>query len=85
MNVSNHIGIIPCRVRESAAWLSLSDNARRVLVALARRHNGSNNGQLLFESHDGLVLGLSAIDTERALIELESVGLIASRSMGAPL
>ena len=76
------IAVIPRKVRRSAAWRAVSDNARKVLVAMAARYDGRNNGQLAFSGDDGLLLGLSAIDTQLALIELERVGLIASQLQG---
>ena len=60
-----------------------SDNARRVLIALANRFNGSNNGQLVFEGQDGIALGLSLTETEQALFELERVGLIDLPASGS--
>jgi len=77
------VGVIPRKIRRSAAWRAVSDNARKVLVAMAARYDGRNNGQLVFSGDDGLPLGLSAVDTELALIELERVGLIASQPQGA--
>ncbi len=75
-------GIIPRRVRRSPAWQSLSPNARKVLVAMARQYDGRNNGELVFEALDGSAIGVSAVETEIALIELERAGLIDSRHSG---
>ena len=66
-----------------AAGLAAALVALLVLVAMAARYDGRNNGQLVFSGDDGLPLGLSAVDTELALIELERVGLIASQPQGA--
>ncbi|MBV9829914.1 MAG: hypothetical protein JO001_30215 [Alphaproteobacteria bacterium] len=74
--------IIPPPVRCSSAWLTASDNARRVLIAMAQRHNGHNNGLLAFAGEDGAAIGLSARETELALLELERIGLISSCSTG---
>ena len=76
-------GVIPRKIRRSSAWHAVSENARKVLVAMAARCNGRNNGQLVFSGDDGLLLGLSPVDTDLGLIELESVGLIASQPQGA--
>jgi hypothetical protein len=73
---------IPRHVRRSLAWRDASDNARKVLIALAGRFSGNNNGLLSFSMYDGNALGLSDAETELALIELERVGLIESRPEG---
>jgi hypothetical protein len=46
---------------------------------MARQHNGSNNGLLQFTANAGAALGLTSVETEGALEELESVGLIDRR------
>ena len=75
-------GVIPRKIRRSAAWRAVSDNARKVLITMARRHNGHNNGQIAFDWQHGAALGLSVLDTESALFELERVGLIDSQPHG---
>ena len=50
---------------------------------MARQYNGRNNGQLAYDGHDGIALGLSTLETEIALFELERVGLIDSQPHGA--
>jgi hypothetical protein len=76
-------GVIPRKIRRSASWRTVSDNARQVLIAMARQYNGHNNGQIAFDWQYGVGLGLSALETEIALFELERVGLIASPAHGA--
>jgi hypothetical protein len=81
-DLHNPRGVIPRHVRRSAAWRSLSENARKVLIALGGKYNGRNNGRLAFGGEDGLAIGLSLRDTEAALFELELVGLVDSRPQG---
>jgi hypothetical protein len=50
---------------------------------MARQYDGRNNGELVFETLDGSAIGVSAVETELALIELERAGLIDSRHSGA--
>ena len=76
-------GVIPRKVRRSAAWRAVSDNARNALIAMARRYNGRNNGQIAFDGQEGIALGLSTLETESALFELERAGLIDSQPHGA--
>ena len=74
-------GISP-EVLRSPAWRALSDNARAVIITLARQYNGRNNGHLTFEPFQGAPIGLSTEETGRALLELEAVGLVDSRLPG---
>ena len=72
-------GAIPPEILQSAAWRALSADAKAVLVALARKYDGRNNGALIFSANSGAALGLTAEATERALAQLEAVGLIEAR------
>ena len=76
-------GAIPAEILQSPAWRALSGDARAVLVAMARQFNGRNNGLLIFTAKSGAALGLTADATERALSELQAVGLIDSQGAGS--
>lgn len=68
----------------SEAWLHLSGNAMKVLIALARYDDGSRNGELLFSERQGVIdTGLSRNTVRRALAELIEKGFIALTKPGA--
>ena len=52
--------LIPREVLESIAYLSLTDWARTVLVALLAQYNGANNGTLALPFSQAKLLGVSA-------------------------
>lgn len=66
------------------AWLELSGNAVKVLIALARYDDGSCNGQLYFSERTGAKdTGLSRNTVRRALAELIEKGFVAQTKPGA--
>lgn len=67
-------------VTGSAAWRSLSCEARALLVEIWTRHNGSNNGRISFshrEARESLHIGGSRV--RRAFDELQERGFIVAR------
>lgn len=66
------------------AWLALSGNAVKVLIALARFDDGSSNGRLFFSERTGAkATGLSRNTVKRCLGELIEKGFIAQTKPGA--
>lgn len=67
-------------VTGSAAWRSLSCEARAVLIEIWTRHNGSNNGSISFshrEARESLHIGSGRV--RRAFGELQDRGFIVAR------
>lgn len=69
---------LPHRVLDSAAYNSLAQTPRALLVALARRFNGHNNGSLYLSVEDAMAMtGLTDHrSATRAFNALQEVGLI---------
>ncbi|MDJ0979253.1 MAG: helix-turn-helix domain-containing protein [Erythrobacter sp.] len=68
----------------SEAWLDLSGNAVKVLIALARFDDGQSNGKLYFSERTGAKeTGLSRNTVKRCLAELIEHGFIAQTKPGA--
>lgn len=66
------------------AWLALSGNAVKVLIALARFDDGGSNGELYFSERTGAkATGLSRNTVKRCLAELIEKGFIAQTKPGA--
>ncbi|MBV7258673.1 helix-turn-helix domain-containing protein [Erythrobacter sp. WH158] len=71
-------------VTGSEAWLALSGNAVKVLIALARHDDGSSNGRIYFSERTGAkATGLSRNTVRRCLNELMEKGFIAQTKPGA--
>ena len=65
------------------AWLALSGNAVKVLIALARFDDGGSNGGLYFSERTGAkATGLSRNTIKRCLTELIEKGFIAQTKPG---
>jgi len=63
---------------ESAAWASLSGNARALYVHVAARYNGKNNGRIPFSAREAtLILKISKGTAARAFKNLIERGFIA--------
>ena len=61
----------------SDAWLSLSGNATKVLIALVRLDDGSSNGQIFFSDRQASkATGLSRNTCIKAFRELQAKGFI---------
>jgi len=61
---------------DSPAWASLSGDAVKVLVALRRRFNGTNNGSIGYGVREAEAIGLSKNKAALALLELTRTGFI---------
>jgi hypothetical protein len=61
----------------SAAWAALSPNGKAVLLDLWKRHNGANNGQIVYSAQEaGDALHASKTTGWRALDELVRLGFL---------
>jgi hypothetical protein len=74
-------------IMRTPAWASLSGNSIKVLLAVAMRHDGHNNGRIVFGVRSGIFvrsegaweevsLGLSRSSVARALEELHERGFL---------
>lgn len=72
-------GYSMCR---TAAFLSLSGAALKLLIEIRCRFNGSNNGQLSFAQREARLLGLGKTTAARAFDELEDKGFLAMTQRG---
>ena len=59
-----------------AAWLTLSGNATKLLLAVWRRHNGTNNGEIAFAVRESEPIGLTKDQASRAFKELVARGFL---------
>lgn len=68
-------------VTESAAWRSLSCEARSLLIAMWERYNGSNNGSISFGIREAKAnLNIGSTRAGRAFAELQQSGFIILRA-----
>ena len=71
-------------VTGSAAWKSLSCEARALLLLVWERHNGTNNGAVPLshrEARDALRIGNDKL--QKAFIELQDKGFLIARQKGS--
>jgi hypothetical protein len=68
----------------SAAYISLSNAGKCVLIELMRRFNGGNNGNISFGGADGHHIGFSTDMTERALTDVEAARFIVQTAPAIP-
>jgi hypothetical protein len=61
---------------KSPAWRALSPNGKAVLLHVWERHNGSNNGQIVYGVREAKVIGLTPHPAARALAELVELGFL---------
>jgi hypothetical protein len=61
---------------KSTAFRALSPNAKAVLLHVWERHNGSNNGQIVYATREGAEIGLGNDSTARALRQLIEFGFL---------
>jgi hypothetical protein len=61
----------------------MSPNASKLLLAVWRRHNGSNNGEISFSVREAEAIGFSKDQTSRAFKELVSKGFLKVRTDSA--
>ena len=65
---------------DSEAWLRLSPRAFKLLVAIWRRHNGRNNGQIPFSRDEACaVLRCGEHQARKAFTELQDKGFLRLR------
>ena len=57
-------------VTNCMAWLSLSGDAVKLLIAVWRRHNGANNGEISFAVREAEEIGLGRNKASKAFKEL---------------
>lgn len=68
----------------SAAWLALSSGAGWLLIDIWRRHNGRNNGDILYTQRDAMRrFGCSSHTAVRWFYELEAKGFIIATRRGS--
>jgi hypothetical protein len=69
---------------KSAAWQSLSANARATYVEMAARYDGTNNGEIPYSCREAVAsLHVGQTTAVRALRELQERGFIAVTRQGA--
>src|SRR5215471_17061559 len=68
--------LLPHWMLKSPAWRALSPNAKAVLLHLWERHNGANNGQIVYAVRDAAEIGLSRATAARALTETIEMGFL---------
>ena len=71
-------------VTDSAAWKSLSCEAKALLLLVWERHNGTNNGRIPLshrEARDALRIGNDKL--QRAFLELQERGFLIARQKGS--
>lgn len=81
-NGERHIRL-PHWLLRSPAWCCLSPNGKAVLLHLWERHNGMNNGDIVYAVRDAEDVGVSKSNAARALAELIDKGfLLVTRASG---
>lgn len=69
---------------DSLAWHSLSPVARSLLIAIWRRHNGLNNGEISFSIREAVDAVAVCKDTAtKAFRELQKKGFLKARKKGS--
>ena len=74
---------LPHSVIDSPRFRALSSAGVKVVLAIARLYNGSNNGAIAFSERGGEGWGLSQKTTRRALREAQEASLITKTQCGA--
>ena len=59
--------MLPHWMLKSPAWRVLSPTGKAVLLHLWKRHNGTNNGQIVYRCRDAEPIGVSSSTVARAL------------------
>jgi hypothetical protein len=71
---------LPHWMLKSAAWRTMSPNAKAILIHIWERHNGQNNGAISYSVREAGDIGLSRMQASRALQDLTERGfLVATR------
>jgi hypothetical protein len=60
----------------SPAWLTMSPNAKALLIDVWRRHNGVNNGEISYSVREAAAIGLGRSAAARAFRELVGRGFL---------
>lgn len=68
--------LLPHWVLRSPAWRALSPNAKAVLLHIWERHNGSNNGQIVYAVREATEIGIRKSQAAVALDELVRLGFL---------
>jgi hypothetical protein len=80
----NRFLILLYMIIDSPAWRDLSGNAVKLLMAIWRRHNGRNNGEISFSEREGAaILKVNQTTAGRAFDELMSHGFIVCTRQSA--
>jgi len=67
---------LPHWMLRSPAWRALSPNGKAVLLHLWERHNGSNNGQIVYAVREAAEIGIGRSNAAVALGELLDLGFL---------
>ncbi|MBF0563280.1 MAG: helix-turn-helix domain-containing protein [Alphaproteobacteria bacterium] len=68
--------LLPHWMLDSPAWLALSPPAMKLLIAVWRRHNGENNGEVSYSVREAERIGISKDQASRAFAELVKLGFL---------
>src|SRR5580704_17317845 len=71
--------LLPHWMLKSSAWRALSPNAKAVLLHLWERHNGSNNGDIVYAVREAKEVGVGKSNAAIALGELVERGFLRVR------
>jgi hypothetical protein len=67
---------LPHFMLKSPAWLTMSPNAKALLIEVWRRHNGVNNGEISYSVREAAAIGLGRSAAARAFCELVGRGFL---------
>lgn len=67
---------LPHFMLKSPAWLTMSPNAKALLIDVWRRHNGVNNGEISYSVREAAAIGLGHSAAARAFAELIERGFL---------
>ncbi|BAI72531.1 hypothetical protein AZL_018930 [Azospirillum sp. B510] len=71
--------MLPHYLLKSAAWMTMSPNAKALLIDIWRRHNGVNNGEIAYAVREATAIGLSKDQANRAFDVLIERGFLRVR------
>ena len=78
-NATSRFVGLPHYLLKSSAWLTMTPNAKALLIEVWRRHNGSNNGEISYAVREASEIGLSSSTAARAFTELVDRGFLRVR------
>ena len=67
---------LPHYLLKSAAWLTMTPNAKALLIEVWKRHNGVNNGKISYSVREAAEIGLGRSTAARAFTELVERGFL---------